>query len=128
MLKAYKERAGIKPGDSLNEKQTEEYSSFLQGVTGYIKDTSRPQDLDTLADKFFIDKHNKGSWFFDKELPRNAITEDAIGSQERRAKGLMNNPDYAKAQEILRSMGKNKAANDPAMVMRFMQQNGMTGQ
>lgn len=128
VLKAYKERAGIKPGDSLNEKQTEEYSSFLQGVTGYIKDTSRPQDLDTLADKFFIDKHNKGSWFFDKELPRNAITEDAIGSQERRAKGLMNNPDYAKAQELLRSMGKNKAANDPAMVMRFMQQNGMTGQ
>lgn len=128
VLKAYKERAGIKPGDSLNEKQTEEYSSFLQGVTGYIKDTSRPQDLDTLADKFFIDKHNKGSWFFDKELPRNAITEDAIGSQERRAKGLMNNPDYAKAQEILRSMGKTKSANDPAMVMRFMQQNGMTGQ
>lgn len=128
VLKAYKERAGIKPGDSLNEKQTEEYSSFLQGVTGYIKDTSRPQDLDTLADKFFIDKHNKGSWFFDKDLPRNAITEDAIGSQERREKGLMNNPDYAKAQEILRSMGKNKAANDPAMVMRFMQQNGMTGQ
>ena len=77
---------------------------------------------------FFIDKHNKGSWFFDKELPRNAITEDAIGAQERREKGLMNNPDYAKAQELLRSMGKTKAANDPAMVMRFMQQNGMTGQ
>ena len=96
-------------------------------MTGYIKDTSRPQDLDTLADKFFIDKHNKGSWFFDKELPRNAITEDAIGSQERRAKGLMNNPDYAKAQEILRGMGKTKSANDPAVVMRFMRQNGMIG-
>lgn len=130
VLKAYKERAGIKPGDSLNEKQTAEYSSFLQGVTGYIKDTSRPQDLDTLADKFFIDKHNNDSilpWG-KKELQRNAITEDAIGSQERREKGLMNNPDYAKAQEILRGMGKNKAANDPAMVMRFMQQNGMAGQ
>lgn len=128
VLTAYKEREGIKSGDSLTEKQTAEYSVFLQGVTGYIKDTSRPQDLDTLADKFFIEKSNKNSWFFDKDLPRNAITEDAIGSQERREKGLMNNPAYAKAQEILRSMGKNKAANDPAMVMRFMQQNGMTGQ
>lgn len=127
VLIAYKERAGIKSGASLTEKQTAEYSVFLQGVTAYIKDTSRPQDLDTLADKFFIEKSNKNSWFFDKDLPRNAITEDAIGSQERREKGLMNNPDYAKAQEILRGMGKNKAANDPALVMRFMQQNGMTG-
>lgn len=128
VLKAYKERAGIKSGDSLNEKQTAEYSAFLQGVTGYIKETSRPQDLDTLADKFFIEKSNKNSWYFDKDLPRNAITEDAIGSQERREKGLMNNPAYARAQEILRSMGKTKAANDPAVVMRFMRQNGMIAQ
>lgn len=128
VLIAYKERAGIKSGDSLNEKQTAEYSAFLQGVTGYIKETSRPQDLDTLADKFFIEKSNKNSWFFDKDLPRNAITEDAIGSQERREKGLMNNPAYARAQEILRSMGKTKAANDPAVVMRFMRQNGMIAQ
>lgn len=127
VLKAYKDRAGIKSGDSLNEKQAAEYSVFLQGITSYIKDTSRPQDLDTLADKFFIEKSNKNSWFFDKDLPRNAITEDAIGSQERREKGLMNNPAYARAQEILRGMGKTKAANDPAVVMRFMRQNGMIG-
>lgn len=130
VLKAYKDRAGIKSGDSLNEKQTAEYSSFLQGITSYIKDTSRPQDIDTLADNYFIDKHNKGRivpWG-KKELRRDALTEDAIGSQERREQGLMNNAAYAKAQEILRGMGKTKAANDPAVVMRFMRQNGMIAQ
>lgn len=124
VLKAYKVRAGIKPEGQLDEKQTAEYSEFLRSASSYIKDTSRPQDLDVIADNFFINKHNESSWFFDKELPRNAMTEDAIDAEERRKRGEMssNDPKVLEAQRILREGGKKVTPKNVIKLIQRMEE------